>query len=103
MMRFLTDEAFDGGITTALLRLRPGLDLVRVQDEDLLATPDPEILEWAARSGVVLTHDAATMPPFAYARLNTGAAMPGVIVVRRSLPIGRAIEEILTVWSAPPM
>jgi hypothetical protein len=42
----------------------------------------------------LLTHDAKTMPPHAWARVDAGLPMPGVCVVRKTLPIGRAIEEI---------
>ncbi len=40
MLRFLTDEDFDGRLTSALLARVPGLDLVRVQDVGLMHTPD---------------------------------------------------------------
>src|ERR1700730_18676658 len=58
MLGFLTDEDFDGRLTSALLARVPGLDLVRVQDVGLMHTPDPDILAWAATEGrMVLTHD----------------------------------------------
>ena len=47
MLRFLTDEDFDGRLTSALLARVP--DLVRAQDTGLMHTPDPDILAWAAR------------------------------------------------------
>ncbi len=40
MRRFLTDEDFDGRLTSALLARLPGLDLVRVQDVGLMHTLD---------------------------------------------------------------
>jgi hypothetical protein len=49
MLLFLTDEDFDGRLTSALLARVPGLDLVRVQDVGLMHTPD--ILTWAAAAG----------------------------------------------------
>jgi predicted nuclease of predicted toxin-antitoxin system len=58
MLRFLTDEDFDGRLTSGLLARLPGLDLLRVQDVGLMHTPDPDILAWAAATGrIVLTHD----------------------------------------------
>ena len=48
MLRFLTDEDFDGRLTSALLARVEGLDLVRAQDAGLMHTPDPDILAWAA-------------------------------------------------------
>lgn len=79
-----------------LLRRKPELDIVRVQDVGLRGADDPVILEWAANEGrVLLTHDAATMTFFAYERVKDDRQMPGVIEVPDDLPIGAAIEDIL--------
>lgn len=96
LLRFLSDENFNGDIVRGLLRRRPNLDLVRVQDVGLLKTGDPAILEWAATQGrLLLTHDRATVPDFAYERVAAGQPMPGAIVVDNLLPIGQAIDELL--------
>ena len=95
-LRFLTDEDFRGRITRGLLRRLPRLDLVRVQDVGLLGQDDPVVLEWAAREvRVVLGHDFRTMKEFAYARVRQGLPMPGLFLVSQSVPIRRAIEELV--------
>lgn len=92
-MRFLIDENFDNRILAGLLRRRPKLDAVRVQDAGLIGAEDPVILAWAAAEGrVLLTHDIATIPPFAYERVLAGDAMPGVIEVPFQMPVGDAIS-----------
>ena len=97
-MRLLADENFHGDILRGLLRLEPKLDIIRVQDTDLLQTADPVVLEWAAKEGrILLTHDVRTMTRYAYDRIRSGRPMPGVLEVRDDLPIGQAIEEVLTV------
>jgi hypothetical protein len=45
----------------------------------------------------VLTHDRATMPDFAYARLADGQAMSGVFVLNDRMAVGQAIQEILMI------
>ena len=45
---------------------------------------------------MLLTHDVTTMRAYAYARISAGLPMPGVFEVSQELPIGIAIEEILT-------
>jgi hypothetical protein len=68
---------------------------VRVQDVGLLRADDPAVLAWAAAGGrILLTHDRATMPDFAYKRLMTGEAMPGVFVLNDRLPVREAIDEL---------
>ncbi len=70
--------------------------MIRVQDVDLAASPDPVILEFAAEEGrVLLTHDVSTMPEFAYERVAQGLPMPGVFLISQSAPLARAIEELL--------
>ncbi len=96
MLKLVSDENFDGDILRGLFRRRPDLDITRVQDVGLSATPDPDVLAWAAAEGrILLTHDRATMPSFAYQRVQTGQPMPGIFVVSDQMPLGQAIDEIL--------
>ena len=79
MLRLLADENFNGRIVRGLLRRRPDLDLVRVQDIGLGHTVDVTILAWAAQQDrVLLTHDQKTVPKHAYERVEIGLPMPGV-------------------------
>src|SRR5438132_909126 len=79
-----------------VVRRVPGLDLVRAQDMGLMQTPDPLVLEEAAREGrIVLTHDVSSMVAAGYERVGAGLPMPGLFAVRQSLPIGQAIEQIV--------
>ena len=43
MMRLVSDENFNGDTVRGMLRRRPDLELVRVQDVGLMQTPDPDI------------------------------------------------------------
>ena len=98
MVRLLSDENFNGDIVRGLLLRRPELDLVRVQDFGLEEADDPTILAWATENNrILLTHDRATMPDFAYARLMAGQPMPGVFVLNDRLPIKQAIDELLLI------
>lgn len=67
MLLLVSDENFNDDIVRGLLRRKPDLDIVRVQDVGLRGADDPSVLEWAAREDrVVLTHDAAMMAHYAY-------------------------------------
>jgi hypothetical protein len=97
MIRLMIDEDFDNDILRGLLRRLPGLDVVRVQDVGIAGRSDPEVLEWAANAGrVLLSHDVSTMVAHAYSRVALGLSMPGLFAVPQSVPIGIAIEEIVT-------
>jgi len=96
MLRLISDEDFDRRITSGLLRKRPDLDLVCVQDVALREKPDDQILEWAAFEDRVLpTHDRGTVPRHIKQRLAADMPVTGAIMVRQNMKIGQAIEEIL--------
>lgn len=96
MLRFLADEDLNNRILRGLLRRHPALDIVRVQDTILSGAADSDVLEWARQNGrVLLTHDVSTMTNFAFARMRSGKTIAGIIEISQSLPIGRAVEDIL--------
>jgi predicted nuclease of predicted toxin-antitoxin system len=98
MLRLVSDENFNGDIVRGLLFRLPDLNLVRVQDVGLEHAIDPLVLAWAAQDDrIIVTHDRATLPHFAYERVVAGDPMPGVFVINDRLPVGQAIEEILLV------
>lgn len=96
MLSLLSDENFNGDIIRGLFLRQPNLDLVRVQDVGLREMDDPAILAWAViNQRILLTHDRATMPDFAYNRLLRGESMAGMFVVNDRIPIRQAIDELL--------
>jgi hypothetical protein len=98
LLRLAADENFNADILRGLLRRKPELDIVRVQDVGLSGADDRAVLEWAAEEGrVLLTHDVSTLTRYAYERVEAGKPMPGVFEVSRSVPIGVAIEDILLI------
>ncbi|NJO43286.1 MAG: DUF5615 family PIN-like protein [Cyanobacteria bacterium CRU_2_1] len=96
MLSLLSDENFNGDIVRGLFLRQPSLDLLRIQDVGLREVDDPAILAWAAsHERILLTHDRATMPDFAYERLVRGEPMAGLFVVNDRMSIRQAIDELL--------
>lgn len=96
MLRLLSDENFNGDIIRGLFLRQPDFDLLRVQDVGLQEVDDPAISEWAANNDrIVLTHDRATMPDFAYQRLSKNDSLPGLFVVNDQMPTRQSIDELL--------
>jgi hypothetical protein len=96
MLLFAADENFNNDIVRGLLRRKPNMNIVLVQEAGLSGADDPTILEWAAREGrVLLTHDVSTITRYAYERIRGGQGMPGVFAVSREIPIAVVIEDIL--------
>ena len=62
MLRLAIDENFNNDIVRGLLRQKPELDMIRIQDVGLSGADDPTVLEWCARQGrVLLMHDVTTV------------------------------------------
>ena len=100
-MRFLADENFDNGIFRGVRHEVDAFDVIRVQDTALAGADDPTVLAWAAETGrILLTHDIKTIPRYAYERVTAGLPMPGVIAIRRQVPVKAAIAELLVVVGA---
>ncbi len=100
-MRFLADENFNNDLLRALKNVIPDLDVKRVQDTEVFRADDPRVLEWAAQEQrILLTHDVRTMPGYAFERVVAGLPMPGIIEVRRDIPIKEAIEELRLLMEA---
>ncbi|HSU65817.1 MAG TPA: DUF5615 family PIN-like protein [Tepidisphaeraceae bacterium] len=98
MLRYFTDENFNNDITRGLALREPGLDIVRIQDTEMLGADDPAVLAWAAKnSRILITHDRATMPDFAYARVAAGEPMHGCFVVNDRMSVREAIDELLLI------
>lgn len=100
MLRLLADENFNSEIVRGLLLRHGDLEILRVQDVGLAGADDRQVLAWAADNGcIVLTHDRATMPAFAWKRVAAGEPMPGLFLLNDRLPVGLAIQEMLLVAS----
>ena len=99
--RFLADENIDPDLVLGLRRRVDDVDIVRAQDAGLRTVDDPEILQWAADDGrILISHDLKTMPGFAGERVAAGLPMPGVILLRSTLPLADALEQLAAVAGA---
>lgn len=101
MMRFASDENFNGHILKAIQVRLPDVDIVRVQDTNMYQASDPELLEWLAdENRILLTHDVKTIPGYVYERIYAGLPVPGVIEVRESVSMGQILDELEVLMGA---
>jgi len=76
MLRLLADENFNGDVGIA----------------------DPDILALAAvNDRIVLTHDRATLPDYAFERLGASESVAGVFILNDRFPVGQATDELLLI------
>lgn len=98
MIRFAADENLNNNIVRGLLRRRPEIDVVRVQDVGLTGVADPQLLErCAAQDRIPLTNDVSTITKYANQRLAANQSTPGVIEIGRHIAVGAAIDDLILI------
>ena len=99
--RFLADHDLNEAIVDGVLRRDPRVEFIRARNVGLARRPDPVVLEYAAGHGlIIVSHDVNTMPAHATNRLAKGEPFPGLIMIRQSLPLADAINNLMLIWSA---
>jgi predicted nuclease of predicted toxin-antitoxin system len=88
----------DPDIGRGLVRQEPAIDWRPAQGFLADATPDPEVLQFAANAGrVLVSGDISTIPRHCSTFIATRSS-PGAILIPSSATVGEAIEKLLIVW-----
>jgi len=96
MLKLLVDENLDQRILRGLQLHIPDLSYSIVQESGLAGAQDPALLDWASENHrVLVTHDRRTMLRAVQARMRSGQKTAGVVIVKKEVPLIRAIEDLL--------
>ena len=99
-IRFQADADFNEDIVFGVLRQAPSLDFQTAEEAGLRGLPDPFVLQQAANDGrILVTHDRRTMPHH-FGEFISNNHSPGIFIIAQNVSIHRAIEDLLTIWSA---
>jgi hypothetical protein len=102
-VRFLLDEHLSPRLKTALLRLAPTADVLRVGDPGApaLGTLDPELLRYLELSQrVLVTANRVSMPAHLEAHWAAGGHLWGFLWIRPGTSLGRLAQELYLIWEA---
>ena len=98
-VRFQADADLNQSIVLSVVRQEPSIDFRTATEAGLEGLPDREVLTLAAAEGrVLVSHDRKTMPRH-FGQFLMNSSSPGVLLVPQYLPISRAVEELVLVWS----
>jgi hypothetical protein len=62
--------------------------------------PDQKMLAISADAGrILVSHDFQTIPRH-FQQFTRDRRIPGVLLVRQDLPVGKAVETMLPIWEA---
>lgn len=99
--RFLADHDLNEHIVLGVQRREPAVEFVRVRDIGLSDRPDAVILDYANQHRfLMVSHDVNTMPAAAYARMEAGEIIAGLLMVPQTSPVSAIIENLLLIWSS---
>ena len=97
-IRFQADADLDPDIGRGILRRERAIDWRPAQGFIADATPDPEVLQFAAGDGRVLVScDVSTITRH-FANFVATRSPPGVIVIPPRVSVGETIERLLMTW-----
>ena len=99
-IKFQADADLDGRVLRGLRRVAPEIDIQSAKAAGIPSLDDLEVLRIAALSDrILVSQDRRTMPAH-FARYATLARSPGVLLLRETVSIVAAIEDLLLIWSA---
>lgn len=102
-VRFLLDENQSPRLKTALLRLNPTIDVLRIGDPEApsLSTPDPDLLRYLELGQrALVTSNRTSLPEHIAAHWAAGGHLWGVLWVRPGTPVGRLAQDLYLIWEA---
>ena len=101
--KYLLDEHVSPRLKRELMRREPDKVVWCLGDLGAppLQTGDPDILRWCeANRFTLVTYNRASMPPHLQEHLAAGRHIPGLFILKRSLPMGKIIDELTVIWGA---
>ena len=102
-IRFLLDENLSPRLKTALLRLNPMIDVLRVGDPEAppLGTQDPDLLRYLeVTQRLLVTSNRTSLPAHIEAHWVADGYLWGILWVRPGTPMGRLAQDLYLVWEA---
>lgn len=98
--RFLADANLDQAIIDGVKRREPSIDFLTGHTAGIEGMIDADVLALARREQrILISHDFRTMPRH-FREFIAHRSSPGVFLISQALPIGRAVEELLLIWTA---
>ncbi len=99
--KYIADADLSEKIIAGVYRREPSIDFLDASDGSTRGLSDLEVLALGAATGrVVVSSDQKTMPAH-FRRFRETNDSPGLIIVRQSVGLARAIDELILIWNDP--
>jgi hypothetical protein len=98
---FIADADLSEKIMVGVRHREPGIDFLSASEGGTRGLSDPEVLALAAATGrMIVSSDQKTMPGH-FRKFLEEHDSPGLIIVRQSVGLARAIDELILIWNDP--
>jgi len=98
--KFIADADLRQSIVLGVRLREPSIDFLTAREGGTLGLSDPQVLALAATTGrIVVSSDQRTMPGHFWAFIQRHES-PGIVIVPQSVEDARAIEELISIWTA---
>ncbi len=99
--KFIADADLSEKIIVGVRHRESAIDFLNASEGGTRGLSDPEVLALAAASGrVVVSSDQKTMPGHFRTFLEMHDS-PGLLIIRQSVELARAIDELILIWNVP--
>jgi hypothetical protein len=96
--KFIADADLSRDLVVGVRRREPAIDFLTAKEGATLGLSDPEVLALGATTErVVVSSDQKTMPAH-FRRFCETSDSPGLVIVRQSIGLARAIDEVILIW-----
>lgn len=102
-VHYLLDENLPHRLKNQLIFHEPSMEILFIGENSAppLGTQDPDILKWIEQNDFILvSRNRSTMPVHLKEHLAEGGHVPGILLIRKEILIGKLIEDLLLIWGA---
>jgi len=102
-IRYLLDENLPRRLKNQLTFHAPLMEVLLIGENHAppLGTPDPDILNWIEKKDYILvSRNRSTMPMHLKEHIEKGKHVPGILLIRKEVIMGKLIEDLLLIWRA---
>ena len=100
-VRYLLDENLPRRLKNQLIFHEPSMEVVLVGENQAppLGTPDPDI-RLEESNFILVSRNRSTMPMHLKEHIAKKRHVPGILIIRKGILMGKLIEDLLLIWGA---
>lgn len=103
MIKYILDENLPRMLKNQLLFHERSMDVLLVGENQAppLGALDPDILDWIEQNNrILVSRNRSTMPMHLKEHIAKGNHIPGILLIRKDVLLGKLVEDLYLIWAA---